>query len=67
MNDVRNMNLSSDEIDFDNRKTIYFARKELARLFGVDKSFIDGKRIDIESPSKSDSFSWFQATEMSLL
>ena len=36
MNDVRNMNLSSDEIDFDNRKTIYFARKELARSFGVD-------------------------------
>ena len=64
MNDVRNMNLSSEEIDFDNRKTIYFARKELARLFGIDRSFIDGKRIYIESPG---SFSWFYTTEMPLL
>ena len=32
MNDVRNMNLSSEEIDFDIRKTIYFARKELALM-----------------------------------
>ena len=31
MNDVRNMNLGSDEIDFDTRRTIYFARKEFVR------------------------------------
>ena len=31
MNDVRNMNLGSEEIDFDTRKTIYYARKGLAQ------------------------------------
>ena len=35
MNDVRNMNLSSEEIDFDIRKTIYFARKELTQSSGL--------------------------------